>query len=122
MTTEFKRLDEPGSMTFVTSTDGMDDMGDWAAENAESIRPCLDEKHDGRERERVIEESINHYYQPAGCTGDCCYGDGCSCFHVHEWKAPRQPRKPTNTVVSLSDRITTVKARVEELLRRAPKR
>lgn len=78
-----------------------DDMGEWAASNAESLRLGLSDarlqKLADEERAQVLRESLYRLGRPAGCTGDCCDGvtlGDCTCGHAKAWRAPRQPRRP----------------------------
>lgn len=78
-----------------------DDMGEWAAMNAEGLRLGLADarlqKLADDERARLLRESLSRFGQHAGCTGDCCDGvtlGDCTCGHSMTWRAPRQPRRP----------------------------
>jgi len=76
-----------------------DDMGEWAALNAEGLRLGLADarlqKLADEESAKVLRESLSRFSQHAGCTGDCCDGvspGDCTCGHALAWQTPRQPR------------------------------
>ena len=48
-------------------------------------------RHQDHDAHRAFEASALH----AGCSGDCEWGEPCSCSHS-AWRAPRQPRKPAS--------------------------
>jgi len=76
-----------------------DDMGEWAAANAESLQLGLADARlqqlADEERAKLLRESLSRFGQSAGCNGDCCDGvtpADCTCGHAMAWRAQRQQR------------------------------